>query len=460
MINFSDMPSNSHIHFIGIGGISMSGLAHILLKKGFNVSGSDRSKSHITDKLEKLGAKIYIGHDEENIKNADLAVYTAAVHDDNAEIKAAKKQKIPLISRAECLGAIMKEYKHAIGISGTHGKTTTTSMLAHALIFAGKDPTVSVGGELDIIDGNIRVGNGDFFITEACEYTNSFLKLYPSVALITNIEADHLDFFKDVGEIIESFRKFALLTLGKGYVVALGSDPNVKKALENTGCNIITYGLEDKYDYYAHNIVYTSGFPQFDVFCNGKKICHINLNVPGTHNVLNALAAVAACSCLDIDAETAAEGIESFRGTHRRFEHKGSFNGAAVFDDYAHHPTEIKATLSAAASFEHNRLWCIFQPHTYTRTKTLWGDFVKSFDFVDELIITDIYAARELPDGVTKAENLAAEIAKHGVKTRFVKNFSEICTLLRRELKKDDMVITMGAGDVVKIGEELVNTSA
>lgn len=451
------LDTTKKIHFIGIGGISMSGLAQILLNRGYTVTGSDRSKSAVTVKLEQMGARVYIGHDSKNAEGADLIVHTAAVHDDNPEMAYAKSNNIPLISRATCLGSIMRQYKHAVGVSGTHGKTTTTSMLAHALIHADKDPTISVGGNLDIIGGNIKVGNSDYFVTEACEYTNSFLEFFPTVALITNIEEDHLDFFSGIDEIIESFRKFALLTKGKGYVVAMGSDENVQRAVKDIDCNVITYGISGEYDFTAENIVYRGGFAEFDVIKKDTgKICTVSLRVPGEHNIQNALATIAVCHCLGIDAETAAEGIKNFTGTHRRFEHKGKLGGAAIIDDYAHHPTEIKATLNAAKEFEHNKLWCVFQPHTYTRTRTLWNDFVESFDNVDELIITDIYAARELPDGVTSAEKLAEDISARGVKARFVADFEKIKEILKNETADGDIVFTMGAGNVVDIADELV----
>lgn len=456
----SDIERDALIHFIGIGGISMSGLAQIALKNGYRVTGSDWNKSEITEKLEKMGANIVYGHgavNEYGIENASLVVYTAAAKADNPEMIAAKEKGVRTIDRAEFLGAIMKSYKHAVGVSGTHGKTTTTSMLAHALIGAGIDPTISVGGELDLIGGNIRTGNSDYFVTEACEYTNSFLKFYPTIALITNIEEDHLDFFSGIDEIIESFRQFACLTRDIGYVVAFGSDRNIQKALSGVdGLNVITYGMEDKFDYYPENIVYHAGFPSFDVIKRGEKICHIKLNVPGEHNIQNALAAVAVCELSGVDAETAARGIETFKGTHRRFEKKGFLNGAVVIDDYAHHPTEIKATLHAARQFPHNKIWCVFQPHTYSRTRTLWDEFVGAFDDADELILTHIYAAREKPDGVTKPENLAADIQKRGVSAVYIDDFADIADLLKKNVSEGDIVFTMGAGDVVKINDLII----
>ena len=452
----TELDQGAHIHFIGIGGISMSGLAQIMLKNGYQVTGSDRAPSHITDKLVELGAKIYYGHKAEQIGNASLVVHTAAVHGDNPEIIAANDRGIRLIDRAECLGAIMRLFPKSVGVAGTHGKTTTTAMLAHALLHAGTDATISIGGELDLIGGNIRTGNSEYFVTEACEYTNSFLKFYPHIALITNIEADHLDFFSGIEEIIQSFQKFAMLTKDGGRVVALGSDSNVRKALDCTGLDMIYYGLDSQYDYHVENLSYQSGYGDFDVIAYGKFVCHIRLNVPGEHNVLNALAAIAVCGLLGVDPETAARGIETFRGTHRRFERKGMLNGAVVIDDYAHHPTEIRATLKAAKNLDHKRLWCVFQPHTYTRTKTLWADFVESFDLADELIVADIYAAREKFDGVTRSADLAAEIARRGVRAQYLPSFGEIEDYLRANVQPGDLVFTMGAGDVVQIGEHIV----
>lgn len=453
--SLENLNPNSCIHFIGIGGISMSGLAQITLKNGFKVTGSDRSKSPITDKLETLGATIYEGHNAENVSGADLIVRTAAVHDDNPEIMAAKEKNIHLISRAEFLGAIMKTYPHAAGIAGTHGKTTTTSMLAYALIHGGLDPTVSVGGELDIINGNIKTGTSEYFITEACEYTNSFLSFFPTVAVITNVDEDHLDFFSGIDEIIESFKKYALLTKDVGCVIASGEDKNIQKALLDTGLDIKYYGIGKEFEYHAENIVYKAGFPSFEIWHNDELLCEVSLRVPGKHNVLNALAVSAVCDTWGLDPVLYSQGICKFHGAKRRFEKKGEFNGATIMDDYAHHPTEIKATLKSAKEFPYNKLWCIFQPHTYTRTKSLWNEFSESFDDVDELIVADIYAAREKFDGVTKSEDLAKDIEKRGVKVRYIPSFEEIEAVLRKEIKPNDFVFTMGAGNIVDIADNL-----
>lgn len=451
----SDINEGAHIHFIGIGGISMSGLAAILLQKGYKVSGSDRQKTHITDKLEKLGAVIHEGHDAKNICGADLVVHTAAVHSDNPEMKEAVKNNIHLIDRAECLGAIMKLYKNAVGIAGTHGKTTTTAMMTHALLYADKDPTVSIGGELDAIGGNIRAGKSDYFITEACEYTNSFLKFYPYIAVITNIEEDHLDFFSGIEEIRDSFSAFAGLTKNSGYVVANGDDENVRLALKDDELKTIYYGKDSKSDYYYENLKINCGYPEFDVMYKGEKRCRVKINVPGIHNVMNTLAVCAVCDLLGIDPETASKGIETFNGIHRRFEKLGTLNGAAVIADYAHHPTEIAATLKAAKEFEYNKMWCVFQPHTYTRTKTLWDSFLECFVNVDKLVMTHIYAAREQFDGVTRADKLAEQIQNKGIDTIYIEEFDEICSYLRKEVTDNDIVFIMGAGDIIEVGNQL-----
>lgn len=445
----------SHIHFIGIGGISMSGLAQIMLKNGYKVTGSDRGKSDITDKLEAMGAKIFLGHAKKNITGADLVVHTAAVHSDNPEIMAAKEAQIPLLTRAEFLGAIMKTYKHTAGIAGTHGKTTTTSMLAHALISSGLDPTVSVGGVLDIIGGNIRTGDSEYFVTEACEYTNSFLSFFPTVAVITNIDEDHLDFFSGIEEIKESFKNFAELTRGKGITILSGEDENIKDAFANSTLDIMYYGIGDDYTCCAKNLVYKAGFPEFDVYIKGEYVCSLGLKVPGRHNVLNALAVICVCYVWGADISLAKVGIEEFFGAHRRFEKKGEVRGAVIIDDYAHHPTEIRATLNSATELEHNKIWCVFQPHTYSRTRTLWNEFCESFDNVDELIITDIYAARENPDGITTSEKLAKAIEDRGVKVRYIKDFNDIENILKSELSANDIAFTMGAGNVVDIADNL-----
>ena len=453
--DINNLKKDAHIHFIGIGGISMSGLAHIAISDGYKVTGSDRTKTPITDNLEKEGATIYEGHDAKNVKGADLVVHTAAVKADNPEMQEAVKNNIQLIDRAEFLGAIMKNYKNAVCVAGTHGKTTTTSMLAHALIHAETDPTISVGGELNLIGGNIRCGKSDMFVTEACEYTNSFLKFHPTIALITNIEEDHLDFFTGIEMIRESFRTYAELTRGIGSVVVYGEDENIKIALAGSDLDITTYGMNDTNDYYPQNIVYHAGYPSFDIYHHNEKVAHASLNVTGDHNILNTLATVAVCALLGIDAQTAVDGIQTFKGTHRRFEKKGMINDAVIIDDYAHHPTEIKLTLQASKAFSPKRIRCVFQPHTYSRTRTLWNEFVSAFDDADELILTHIYAAREKFDGVTSPERLAAEIKERGIDAKYMEEFSDIEKYIKETAQPGDIIFTMGAGDVTEISDNL-----
>ncbi len=453
--SLNDIKENSKIHFIGIGGISMSGLAEIMLKKGYKVSGSDRDESHITEYLKKDGAKIFIGQSADNVKGADLVVYTAAIKSDNPELKEAINLGIKSITRAEFLGAITKEFHNVVCVAGTHGKTTTTSILAHAMLKSHADATISIGGELDLIGGNIYVGTDDYFLTEACEYTNSFLNFFPTIAVITNIEEDHLDFFKDLDDIKESFRKFACLTKDKGCVIACGDDENVIDTLKDSNLNVIYYGLNNNFDYYAENLKIVKGYPEFDCFKKGKLLTHIKMSVPGLHNVKNAIASIAVCDYLGLDINVSASGIEGFFGTHRRFEIKGKLNGATIIDDYAHHPTEIKSTLDAVKDFEYKKLYCVFQPHTYSRTRTLWNDFVNSFKNVDELILAPIYAARELPDGVTTSEKLAEDIKKTGINVRYIETFGEIEEILKAELSDNDIAFTMGAGNVVEISDNL-----
>ena len=449
-----NLEKGAHIHFIGIGGISMSGLAMLMIDRGYTVTGSDRGESHIIKHLQKKGAKVFIGHDGANVDGAELVVHTAAVHDDNPEMIRARELGICVIDRAEFLGAVMKQYKNAVGVSGTHGKTTTTGMLTYALLENDTDPTVSIGGELDVIDGNFRIGASDYFLTEACEYTNSFLKFYPRVDLITNIEEDHLDFFSGIEEIRESFRNFACLAKD-GFVIANGEDENVRIALDSIE-NKLTYGLNPGNDFYAGSIKYENGYPVFDVLYKDEPVCSIALNVPGEHNILNALATVAVCVVMGLDPKKAALGIGKFCGTKRRFEKKGMCKEAVVIDDYAHHPTEIKATIKAASAVSHNRICCIFQPHTYTRTKTLWNDFVNSFYGVDKLILTDIYAARELPDGETTSEKLAEAIKETGMDVVYIEKFEDIAEYVKSYAEKGDIIFTMGAGTVTDISKYLI----
>jgi len=443
------------VHFVGIGGISMSGLAEILLHQGYKITGSDAKSSPIVKKLEKLGIKITIGHYPENVRDTDLVVYTAAVHSDNPELVAAAREGIPCIDRATLLGEIMKGYPGSIAVSGTHGKTTTTSMISLIMLEEGLDPTIHVGGELDAIGGTTRIGNSRYFITEACEYTGSFLKLHPYLAVILNIEYDHVDYFKNIEHIRETFLNFAKLIPEDGWLIACGDDASILEIAGKVSCNTATFSLFDQNcTWSARDIVFDdAGCAEYTLLHNKEPLIKIKLNVPGLHNAGNSLAAIAACCTMGANVETAARALLKFRGTHRRFEKKGIRHGVTIIDDYAHHPTEVTAALKTALKVNHSRIWCIFQPHTYTRTKILLEDFSQAFDYADIIIVTDIYAAREADSGEVNSQLLVEKIRQHGKNAIYIKDFESIVDYLAQNTREGDLVITMGAGDIYRVGE-------
>jgi len=447
-----------HVHFIGIGGISMSGLAEILLKENFTISGSDNKESALTTHLEQAGATIFYGQKASNIiEGIDVVVYTAAIREDNEEFKAAKDAGLPMLSRAELLGQLMTNYEIPIAVSGTHGKTTTTSMLSHILLAGEMDPTISVGGILKAIGGNIRVGNSEVFVTEACEYTNSFLNFLPKISIILNIDEDHLDFFKDLDDIRRSFRKFAELLPEDGTLIINGAIPDLHEITDGLRCNVRTFGLDSSMNYGATNIMHNEqGEASFDLVKNGEFVDRVSLSVNGNFNVENALASIAVADTIGISVKTSEAGLKSFTGTKRRFERKGEFNGINIIDDYAHHPTEIIASLKAARHFPHREMWCIFQPHTYTRTKALFDEFVEALTLPDHVILADIYAAREVNTIGISSEDVAMALREKGADVYYFPTFAEIEQFCRENCQKGDLLITMGAGDVVNIGENLL----
>ena len=447
-----------HVHFIGIGGISMSGLADILFSKGFTISGSDSKESELTRNLISQGIKVFIGQKADNITDdIDLVVYTAAIHNDNEELAAARAKNIPVITRAELLGEIMTNYKTAVGVSGTHGKTTTTSMLTEILVNGSLDPTVSVGGILPSIHGNLRIGHSDNFVTEACEYTNSFLSFFPKIGIILNIEEDHLDFFKDINDIRASFRRFAELLPADGSLIINRKISNLTEITEGLPCKVLTFGLTDDADYFATDISYDEmGCPLFTAHFPDGSTLPVHLSVPGEHNVLNALASLALSDILKLPAELSAKALSSFHGTDRRFEYKGKIGGVTIIDDYAHHPTEITATLKAAAKYPHNTLWCVFQPHTYSRTKAFLKDFAKALSLADKVVLADIYASRETDTLGISSKDLLRELKNLGCDCYYFPSFDEIENFLLQNCINGDLLITMGAGDVLKIGENLL----
>ena len=456
-----------HIHFIGIGGISMSALARLLKSRGFTVSGSDWHESDLTKELEASGIRVDIGQRSSNItKDIDLVVYTAAVHSDNEEFCAAQAANIPLMPRSVLLGQIMKQYPHSVGIAGTHGKTTTTSLLSVLLLAGELDPTITVGGVLDLIGGNLRIGSSDYFVAEACEYTNTFLSLYPTDVIVLNVEEDHLDFFKDINDIRNSFAKYVALVPEGGTAYVNGEIEDYASLFGNATCHVASYGILDgatslenpssPYTYAAANVTYDShGCGSFDFIAEGKFLGRVQLGVIGRHNVSNALPSIALALKYGVSMETITAALPTFTGTRRRFEYKGTLGGITIYDDYAHHPTEIKATLSSAKCGQ-KRTVTVFQPHTYTRTKALLHEFAEALSLSDVVVLAKIYAARETDTLGVSSKTLADEISKKGKEVYYFETFDEIENFLLQFCNDGDLLITMGAGDIVNVGENLL----
>ena len=447
-----------HIHFIGIGGISMSGLAEILLEEHFTVSGSDAKESDLTRHLEHMGVQIFYGQKAENIIDGiDLVVYTAAISETNPEFARAKEVGLPMLSRAELLGQIMDNYKQSIAVAGTHGKTTTTSMISQILLQAKCDPTISVGGILKAIDGNLRVGKSDVFITEACEYTNSFLNFRPKYSIILNVEAEHLDFFKDIQDIRHSFHLFAKNTLENGAIIINGDIDHYEELVKDLAPAVLTFGKTSSSDFYPENITFNEkACATYDAMFRGEKLMTVSLNVPGMHNVTNSLAAIALAKDLKISDESILAGLSAFGGADRRFQYKGCVDGVTIIDDYAHHPTEIRATLTAAEKYPHKRLVLVFQPHTYSRTKAFLDDFADVLSMADVVVLADIYAAREKNTIGISSKDILTKLEEKGTECYYFPSFSEIENFLLENCVNGDLLITMGAGDIVNVGESLL----
>lgn len=444
---------NDTIHLIGIGGVSMSALAELLVSLGANVTGSDQSQTTVTNHLETLGIKIYIGHNSKNIDDATVIIRTSAIHDDNPEIIRARSENIEIIERAQAWGEIMQDYKNVICLSGTHGKTTTTSMMTMITMAAKLDPTVMVGSNLPAINGTLRIGQKDYFVAESCEYCNSFHSFHPTVAVVLNLEADHLDFFKDLDEIIESFRTFCLKTPEDGTIIANADDENVMKAVKGINRKCVTFGVENNADIKCENISHKNGYYSFDAIAFDEFYTHIDLNVPGFHNVLNALACCAASYSIGVSGNAVANGLHEFTGSSRRFQLTGDMKcGARVVDDYAHHPSEMRATLNAAKQMDFKRIICIFQPHTYTRTKALFNDFVSELSNCDIAMLAPIYAAREKNLVGISSEDIACNI--NGAKS--FGSLEEIADNIKQIAKDGDLILTMGAGNINTVGNMIL----
>lgn len=448
------------VFFIGIGGISMSGLAEMLIKSNVTVVGSDKQETPITKKLVSMGAEIYYGHCEQSITDdITLVVYTAAIRDDNIELVTARKKNIALMDRAKFMGLLMKSYQYNILISGSHGKTSTTAMFSNVLICGDFDPTVSIGGVVSKMNSNVRVGGETFFVAESCEYCDSFLQFFPYVAVILNIEMDHEDYFEDIAHIRRSFSQFAKKTNPNGLIVINGDIDNYDEIVSDVSCKVLTYGMgQNKYHYTAANIEFDEhACASFDVCFNNVKINRVKLNVRGKHNILNALATFAGLQYLGVKPEVIKTGIEDFKGVARRFEILGKYNNATIVDDYAHHPTEISALLNTARKASHNELYCVFQPHTYSRTKALFNDFAQSLALADNIILTDIYASREVDPGDIHSRDIVKLLVEMGKNAVYIKNFDDIVLHLKKCLQPSDIMITTGAGDIFNVGNKLVN---
>lgn len=442
-------------HLVGIGGVSMCPLAEVLLGMGLVVQGSDMSESASVTHLRALGIPVAVGHSAENLGDSDLVIRTAAVHDSNPEISGAIARGIPVYERAQAWGAIMQNYPNALCVSGTHGKTTTTSMCTHIFMAAQKDPTVMIGGTLPMLHSGYRVGQGDTIIMESCEYCNSFLYFYPTVAVILNVEADHLDFFKDLEDIKHSFRRFAQLVPEAGHVIVNADNAGAMDAVRDLGRPVLTFGLENPADCTAVNLHEEDGFPAFDVTVKGTPYAHVRLRIHGHHNILNALAASAAAYVLGLPGEAVEEGLEAFTGAGRRFERKGSYHGADVYDDYAHHPDELHALLTMAKELPYQRIVVAFQPHTYSRTAKLFDRFVEELKAADVAILAEIYAARESNDIGISSADLCGRIPG----SVYCSTLDKVTEELRRQARPGDLILTVGAGDIYRAGEKLLEDS-
>lgn len=461
-----DFERPCRIHFIGIGGISMSGFAEYLHKLDFKVSGSDSHKSKMTEHLRSLGIEVLYGQRKANITpDIEVVVYTAAINKDNEELMAVNDMGIPSLNRAQLIGQLMDNYDDAIAISGTHGKTTVTSMLSKIFIDGDLDPTISLGGILNAIGGNMRIGNTEHFITEACEYMNSFLEFNPNKGVILNIDEDHMDFFKDLNDIRSSFHLFSKRIPKDGQLYINGEIPHFQEITRDLDCEVLTYGIIDpayrsnnlSYDIEADNIVNGSMTGHsFDLYYRGKYIDHINLNVNGIHNISNSLPAIGIGLQEGIPIDTIKKSLITFKGADRRFQYKGSVGGVKIVDDYAHHPTEITVTLTSSRTYTDKTLWCVFQPHTYSRTKRHLKDFAKALSLADKIVLSDIYASREKNPGDISSLDLLRELEALGKEVYYFPSFDEIENFLLENCINGDLLIIMGAGDIVTVGESLL----
>ncbi len=444
------------VHFIGIGGSSMSGLAGLMQAEGYIVSGSDKTRSHKTDHLEAQGISIHIGHAAENVRDAELIIFSGAISPENVERAEAARLGIPQLERCDLIGQLMTGSNFAVGVSGTHGKTTTTSMLAQAFLSAGADPTIHIGGELDFIGGSTRRGNSGDFLLEACEFRESFLHFKPTVAIITNIDEDHLDYFGDIEHIEAAFAKYTAILPEDGWCVAWGDDERARRVCLNSRCNHLTYGLGEDNDLRAINLTYDErGCADYDALYKGNVIGHFHIGVASEANMLDSLAVVGVCHIRGLDMEKVAHALRNFVGAHRRFELTSTTDGVRCYTDYGHNPAEILNALKIASLQPHRELWSVFQPHTYSRTKTLFNQFLEIFDLADHVLITDICAAREVDPGDISSEMLIAPLRERGIDAVLTPSFDDTEAYLRAHWKSGDVMVSHGCGDIDLLNEQI-----
>ena len=444
------------IHMIGIGGSSMSGLAEMLHEKGYKLTGSDNADGYQLKKLRELGIPITIGHLAESVHGADLVIYTAAILNDNPERLEIERLKLPSMERAVLLGQLMEGYPVAIGVCGAHGKTTTTSMLSQMMMDCGLDPTIHIGGQLDYIGGSTRIGKGPAFLAEACEFNASFLHLRPTIAVVLNIDEDHLDFYKDIEDIENAFKAFLALLPPSGKAIGWGDDARVKALLRGIPQETELYGFDSENDWVASRLNYNeTGCARFDLEHHGEYVGHVKMKVPGAFNAQNAMAGLATAYHLGADMQKAVEAISSFNGVHRRFEHTATIDGVKLYHDYGHNPAEMRNAISVAKMQPHNRLWAVMQPHTYSRVKGLFNDYLTCTELADITLVTDIYAAREKDPGDIHASMLVNGMKQSGINAILTPSFCDTEKYLREHWQEGDLVITMGCGNINLLNDQI-----
>ncbi|MBE5784052.1 MAG: UDP-N-acetylmuramate--L-alanine ligase [Clostridiales bacterium] len=445
-----------HVHMVGIGGSSMSGLAEMLLREGYIVSGSDNANSHAVERLRDMGIKVHVGHAAENVPGADVLIFSAAISNENPERREAKRLGIPEMERSTLLGQLMQGHENAVCVCGAHGKTTTSSMIAETYLRCGLDPTVHIGGRLDAIGGGSRIGKKDVFVAEACEFHGSFLEMRPTLAVVLNIDADHLDYYRDIDHIEEAFGEFLSLLPENGMAVGWGEDERIMRLFSRLSCETRTFGLEPTNDYYPVNLAYNdTGCPYYDVAYKGQVIAHLEMKVAGSFNVINSLAAFASAHAMGVEPEKAAQALSQFAGVHRRFEFTGLIDGAKMYHDYGHNPAEMKAALSVARLQKPNHLWAVMQPHTYSRVKSLFNDYLTCTQVADYTLVTDIFAAREKDPGDIKAEMVVEGMKKNGINAVHTPTFDDTEKYLRAHWQPGDLVLTMGCGNINLLNEQM-----